>query len=385
MAKELAAKRMIGPFEKSPFPYFCVSPLGAREKKEPGKYRIIHDLSAPKKGVSVNGNIAETKGSVSYADIPAAVRLIQQQGQGCVLAKTDIEHAYKLLPIHKDDIPALGIRWQGNLYFDCTLPMGCRTGCKLFEIFSTALEFIAWEQNCGPLCHILDDFLMVTPHTGAAKLRLARFQFICKKLGVPLSEEKTEWGTCLTFLGILLDTIRMQASLPEDKLKKCRDLITRYLCEKKITVKQLESLTGVLNFACQVVVPGRPFLRRLYQLLSGVRKKPYFKIKLTSGAKNDLRMWLSFFNSYNGVSMFLPNEWTLQSSLHFYTDASKTIGYGIVFGKKWALGVWPKTWKTKKHDICLLEFYPILIAFKLFAKEVANTRVLIHTTVFTSI
>ncbi len=35
-------------------------------------------------------------------------KLIQQIGEGAVMAKTDIQHAYKLIPIYPQDVQALG-------------------------------------------------------------------------------------------------------------------------------------------------------------------------------------------------------------------------------------------------------------------------------------
>ena len=61
-------------------------------------------------------------------------------------------------------------------------------------------------------------------------------------------------STILTFAGIELDTIRCESRLPEDKLLKCQHLIAAFLRRKKATLKELQSLIGVLNFACSVVL-----------------------------------------------------------------------------------------------------------------------------------
>ncbi len=76
---------------------------------------------------------------MSYDTVDMAMRLIQEAGPGARLAKTDIEHAYKLIPIHPDDIPALGIRWFQHWIWDATLLMGSRSDCAIFETFSEAL------------------------------------------------------------------------------------------------------------------------------------------------------------------------------------------------------------------------------------------------------
>ena len=78
-------------------------------------------------------------------------------------------------------------------------------------------------------------------------------------------------STVLTFAGIELDTICCESRLPGDKLLKCQQLIASFLSRKKATLKELQSLIGVLNFACSVVSPGRSFLRRLVDLTVGFR------------------------------------------------------------------------------------------------------------------
>ncbi len=57
MEKELSAKRIIGLFLGSVFPSYVILPLGLRKKKVPGKFRVIHDLSAQFEGISVNSCI----------------------------------------------------------------------------------------------------------------------------------------------------------------------------------------------------------------------------------------------------------------------------------------------------------------------------------------
>ena len=59
----------------------------------------------------------------------------------------------------------------------------------------------------------------------------------------------------LSFAGIELDTIKMEARLPEDKPAQCCSLIREFLTKKT----KLQSLIGLLNFTCSVIVPGRTF------------------------------------------------------------------------------------------------------------------------------
>ncbi len=105
-----------------------------------------------------------------------------------------------------------------------------------------------------------------------AETRLRPFLGLCEELGIPVVVEKTEKDQCIEFLGVALDTVKMEARLPRDKLARCLILVRMYQSRGHITVSNLESLTGLLNFACRVVAPGRPFLRWLYNLSAGMKK-----------------------------------------------------------------------------------------------------------------
>ncbi len=153
--------------------------------------------------------------------------------------------------------------------------------------------------------HTLDDFLMVSRTDETADSRLRTFLGLCDHLRVPLVAEKTEKGNCIALLGVILDIVRMEALLPWDKLDKCLDLVRSYKDRKDISMIQLESLIGLLNFACRVVVPGRPFLRRLYSLKEGMKKHlPHYKLRRLQGTRQDLVTWEGFLRHFNGVSMF---------------------------------------------------------------------------------
>jgi hypothetical protein len=59
-------------------------------------------------------------------------------------------------------------------------------------------------------------------------------------------------STTLCFAGIELDTIRFEARLPLEKLRKCVEPISDFQKGKKITLREIQSLIGLLNFACSL-------------------------------------------------------------------------------------------------------------------------------------
>ena len=75
-------------------------------------------------------------------------------------------------------------------------------------------------------------------------------------------------------LGACIDsyTFLMEARMPADKLSKKRLCLNSYKSRSNVILVEIQSLVGLLNFACSVVVAGRCFLLRLIELTRGYRK-----------------------------------------------------------------------------------------------------------------
>lgn len=367
--KEIEAGRVAGPFSAPPFDNFVVSPLGIVPKKAPNEFRLIQHLSYPHEN-SVNSGIPVDFSSVRYASIQDAIVFVKRLGVGCYLAKTDIKSAFRIIPIHPEDYPLLGMKWQGNYYFDRCLPMGCRSSCAIFERFSTALEWAAKQIfQADEIIHVLDDFLLIAKSKQSCENLLSRFISLCNYLGVPIAPEKTVGPeTELPFVGITLDSIRMEARLPEEKLEKCRMMLRAFYKRRKVTLRELQSLIGLLNFTCSVVLPGRAFLRRLIDLTRGIRR-PHFKIRLNKHAKSDLIVWLSFLEQYNGRTFFLDERMSA-SRYEITSDAAGSKGYGALFNTHWFYGSWPASWQSL--NITALELFPLVIALHIWGDQLAD-------------
>jgi hypothetical protein len=152
--------------------------------------------------------------------------------------------------------------------------------------------------------------------------------------------------------------------------------LSDFLKRKKVTLREIQSLTGLLNFACSIIVPGRAFLRRLIDLTIGMISPHHF-IRLTNSVKDDLRVWLSFLSEYNCKSFFLADNWSNSHKLSLYTDAAGSVGFGAIFGNNWCYGRWPDSWIGR--NIAILEFYPIVLSLYLWGDHLRNQCVLFFT------
>lgn len=372
---DLQRNRVAGPFQALPMSPFIVSPIGLVPKKELNKYRIIHDLSFPP-GESVNDSIPAAYKPVSYEGIRRIVELVAQLGKGTLVAKADIQEAYRILPVHPSQYYLLGFSWNKEFYYDKRLPMGASTSCSTFEQVSCALQWILQNlYNVPTVSHIMDDFIFLGPSSSdncATYLRI--FETLTSALNIPLNRKKTvPPTTCVTVHGYEVDTIAMQIRLPPDKLETAKVELSKLLVCKKATLHDIQSIVGFLNFTCAVIPMGRPFLRRLINLTCGVRL-PFFKIRVTRSVRADLRMWLKFLQHHNGIPIQLSGKWLSSSTLQLTTDAAQSKGFAAVLGSKWSSGSWSAV--EQKLHISVLEFYPIVLAVMLWGGDLKDKNIL---------
>ncbi len=294
--------RVLGPFEPSQVPGVHVSRFGVIPKPhQPGKWRLIVDLSRPI-GASVNDGIARTLCCLKYMKVDSVADAILDIGRGAELAKIDIKSAHRIVPVHPGDRWLLGMKWQGRVFVDGVLPFGLCSAPKIFTALADGLEWILREQGVAHIWNYLDDYITVgSPRSGECAFNCRLMTHICEQLGVPLAPDKCKGPTtCMTFLGIELDTVALEARLPPGKLERIRELVSEWLSGKACTREELDSLVGQLQHAATVVRPGRTFLRRMYDLLATL-KKPHHHVPIRNGLRSDLAWWDTFLQTWNGT------------------------------------------------------------------------------------
>lgn len=276
---EISLGRMCGPFRTSPLAYLCISPIGVVPKKVPGKYRLIQHLSFPHGG-SVNDAIPEALCRVRYQLFDEALDLVCSFGPGAIMAKLDVELAFRLLPTHPESFRFMGFRFNGMFYVDRCLPMGCAISCAYFEKFSTFLHWCITEfTGQRGVAHYLDDFILVGPRdSGVCGELLSAASSLFESLGVPVAQEKTLGPmTCLSYLGIEVDTGVGCCRIPMDKVSKLLGQIEDGLLRERSRLQKVQSLLGSFNFACRIIPMGRVFCRKLERATAGV-KSPHHTI-----------------------------------------------------------------------------------------------------------
>ena len=244
LQNELSHRLVSGPFKKEEVPQVHISRFGVMPKNyQPDKWRLIVDLSFPK-GHSVNDGVSKPLCSLSYITVDDALEEICRTGSDCLLAKIDIKSAFRLLPVHPADRHLLGMEWRDLVYINSCLSFGLWSAPRLFNVLAD-LSWIVKSRGVSFSIHYLGDILMIGP---AASLVSAEPKTTCSELGVPLALKKVDGTTtCLTFLGIVIDTHRMEICLPSDKLRKIQREVSKLVVEEVSYVEANTFLSGFLT------------------------------------------------------------------------------------------------------------------------------------------
>ena len=157
-----------------------------------------------------------------------------------------------------------------------------------------------WRE--ARVLHILDYFFIAESNKLDCLTSFSTLLKVFMSLKAPAVAAKTLGPSrVLEFMGIELDSVRMEARLPRNKLSRMSAMFDSFQTRRSMRLIELQSLIGTLQFACKVVVPGRTFLQRMINLTRGVPSR-FHHIRLNREFLKDLLMWKAFLAKWNGRS-----------------------------------------------------------------------------------
>ena len=162
------------------------------------------------------------------------------------------------------------------------------------------------QHRVQPLLHYLDDFLTVGPPNS----NITNRTLTLSSRYVISSESHWHWRklrdqlyTSLSFLGITLDTVTMEAKLSPEKFLRLQLLVTEWLDKSKATKRDILSIVGHLQHATKVIRQARTFVSRLYIMAAKVKKLNFYT-RLNREFRSDLCWWNTFLHHWNGLSLW---------------------------------------------------------------------------------
>jgi hypothetical protein len=298
--------------------------------KPNGKIRVIHDGSRPR-GTAMNDYATPDK--VKFQSLDDACRLANQ---GYFGAKLDLQAAYRSVPIHPSDYRVTGLKWcfQGDYrptyLFDARLPFGSSHGPAHFHRLSQAIRRCMQRRGYKDIVAYIDDFLVVVgkSYEDCNRALHCLLQLV-RQLGFYVSYGKVVGPTQhITFLGLEINTKDCTLSLGADKLSKLEHQLRQFAARKRTSLRQLQQLAGILNYACKAVRGGQFFLRRVMDAMLPLKQQRH-KARLSAEFKKDVHWWLTYLRTFNGTVYFDET-----SKVHVWVDACN-VSAGAFCGGDW--------------------------------------------------
>ena len=319
--------------------------------KDGGGGRVVVDCSRPKE-FSVNNSTDEVKMKFSYKSLGNVTDMLQK---GDYIGTLDIKDAYRAVNIHPSDRQFQGLRCNMGLnnykiFEDNRLCMGLSSSPYIFSKISDFVVRCLFRKGISRVVNYLDDFCIL----GGTRLEVEHSQRILigvlRRLGFFINYKKVSCpNTTARFLGIIIDSVKLQLKLPLDKLEKMRCMLGEIVGKRKVTKKLLQRVGGVLSHCAKVIKGGRTFSRHIFDLMATL-KQPHHRVRLNRGVMEDFRWWLDFANVFNGQATIINHD-TMRISV--YSDASDW-GFGALYGSDWLVGAFsdvtsPNVWGIPDH------------------------------------
>ena len=380
ITRELGEGTLLGPFKTNPFRSpMVVSPLNTTEKRDSDERRVIMDLSFPP-GRSVNDRIpkdsylGEATG-LRYPSVDALTQLVREKGAGCALMKCDLKRAYKQIQVDPRDWNFLGMKWQGKLYFDMTMPMGLRSAAMCCQRLTNAITYIMRSHGFDLVAY-LDDMVTAECWEQAGACFSTLREVIATMGAVEAESKAVSPCTRMNFLGICFNTELLTMEVPQERISECMSLLVEWLKKEEVTRKEVESLVGKLSFIATCVRPGRIFISGLLEYLRGLPRVG--KVKVPVSVRKDLVWWKTFLPHYNRVSMMPMERWSLPDEV-VATDACLS-GCGAWFEtqREYFHAEFPEGIKRQELSINALELLTVVVAAKVWGKKWRGLRIVIR-------
>lgn len=152
----------------------------------------------------------------------------------------------------------------------------------------------------------LDDLVVVLDPDAQREQKFATALYIIRDLGFPIVYEKIQPPSqYIKFLGINIDVIHRELSIPDVKINQFLQLIDQIRYKESIPKKQFQSLIGRINFFAKIGRPARLFMARSLHTFRSHYDDTVIPVGHNITA--DLKWFKKFLKAYNGRTM-IPSD-----------------------------------------------------------------------------
>ena len=353
-----------------------VSNIFIRDKKD-GSHRVILNL------LELNQFIAYHHFKMDTIDT-----VINLMRPDCFMASVDLSNAYFSIPVAKAHRKYLRFEWCGELFQFKVLPNGLSSAPRMFTKVLKPVYAHLRQMGHVATGYIDDTFIMSNSCEGCVT-SIECTTGLLTSLGFYINTDKSVTIPTqeLEHLGFLLNSKSMTVSLTARKKENLLSKCTQLLKARKLTIRAVAELIGLIVSSFTAVEFGRLHYRHLelnkVQALKGAAGDFDASIVLTDEAKTEIHWWIDHVMSEIRHVDHGPFVYSLT------TDASEE-GWGAVFeslpvngdqqssGGRWTI-------EEKLDHINVLELKAGLLGLQTFCANVYSCHVKLNMDNTTSI
>ena len=291
------------------------------------------------------------------------------------MAKIDLKDAFFMVPIAPQFHNLLLFRVGLETYqFKC-LPFRLCTAPRVFT--KTLKPMVEILRSTGiRLVIYIDDMLLMASSSKLLTEQVHSTLFLLENAGFIINNNKKSLldpTQEIEFLGMIINSVKMDISLPGEKIKNIRQEAQKLLNHLRPSAHLLFQLIGKLNATTPALQMAPLFCRSLQrclkQALETNSQNYQSPVQLSPQALEDLQWWVLHLSMWNGRSLI-----TQQASLTITSDASLQ-GWGATCNGIRTRGPWSPQEQTL-HINCL-ELLAATLAVQTFAKEKSGITILL--------
>ena len=302
--------------------------------------------------------------------ISDVINLVQHN---CYFMSVDFKDAYFSVYVKPDDRKWLRFMWKGESFHFTFILQGLTSAPRIFTKLLKPVLSHLWKLGIAILYYI-DDCISVASSVAELCNNVTYALQLFDALGLTINVQKPVLTPTqeIEFLGIVLNSVSMTATLPSRRREHIKQQGQFLLCDN-ITLWDLASFVG-LSVAS---APAVPLASIRYKYLEIIRNKELgynhgnydVPVSLDDHAKDLIRWWIYHNDSQSNSLLTSPPH------LELYTDASLT-GWGAAFGNSKTGGHWAA---DERLHINYLELKAIFLGLQSFCGKCVDTHIRIRS------
>jgi len=349
---------VMGPMEEDDVPPNAkINGILTRVKPN-GAVRVILNLSGPK-GLSVNDGIDADEFPAKMSSTEAWLAVLNSQGKGCWMVKTDWADAYKHIPVAEEDTVLQWFEWGGRFFKELCLVFGGASSAGIFDATAkTVLELVCRMADfpLSQVCQHLDDMCAAAKEKDQLEKFDAAFESVAKKTGIKLAprddpEKAFAPARKGIVFGVSYDTEQWCWSIPGGKLQGILLTLEKAANTGTCTAKEAKSLVGKMIHIKALVPAGRFNIDKVMQLGARANReeKESTLLEIEDPCRRQIWFWRDLLLTCSGL-VEIP-RWPVRptaGALDAYTDAAGGslekvgLGTGGVLLSDWLYMPWSK-------------------------------------------